>query len=210
MRMKKNLIAIMLFIFPLVIKAQWKVGVGVSPSLNNYDYPQQFWIYDSFSWGMSAGIFGHYDINDYFGVRAEINWTQKNHFQYWSVYSSDTGYKTVNNYIQLPIIATGCLHWGNLKPFINLGVYGAYWISSHEKSEMGLKDLTDINDYYNRFEFGLLGGIGLEYPISKHLALQIEGRCYYGATSSKKEINGISNTRYNTTFVLQPSICYLF
>ena len=207
----KKLLLVLLAFLPIGTLAQWKVGAGCGPSLNFYDSQQQEWEYRNNSWGIAAGGFGQYNFKNYIGVRVEINWVQKNNYKYFSYYSQETGIKTINNYLQMPIMATGSIKFGKIGLFLNAGIYGAYWLSSSASSDMEIHESTRINtDYNNRFDFGLVGGFGVEYLINKHIALQLEARCYYSTVSAKKELDGIKNPQYNTAFVFQPSICYLF
>ena len=206
---KKLLFVLLAFFIPIEIFAQWKVGVGCGPSLNFYDCQQQEWEYQNSSWGVALGGFGQYNFKDYIGVRAEINWVQKNNYK--SFYNHDTGYKTINNYFQVPIMATGSIKLGKLDLFLNAGVYGAYWLSSSVSSDMDIRENTLVDsDYDNRFDFGLAGGAGIGFQINEHIALQLEARCCYSTVSTKKAVNGIKNPRYNTTWTFQPSICYSF
>ena len=39
-------------------------------------------------WGATVGITGQYDINNWLGVRADINWTQKNYRKHRHQYHS--------------------------------------------------------------------------------------------------------------------------
>lgn len=195
----------------IAVYGQWKIGVGGGLSLNHYKYQQQDWKYQFLTSGLAFDIHGQYDFNKNIGIRADFCYTQKNTIQVLPLYGDDTAYKTKNGYIQLPIMATGTLKWGNYKPFINAGLYGAYWVSSSVSSKMEVGELPEINsNYSNRFDFGLVGGLGIEYYCTNHISVIIEARCFYSTVSLKKEIKGIKNPQYHTTFVIQPSICYTF
>ncbi len=220
--MRKFIISILLTI-SLAIHGQWKIGVGVGPSINLYPYqerdllfasflsPGDFQFEDKVSWGISAGVYGQYDFNDYIGLRVDLNWTQKNIYRGYKRTNIHVVNKTTNNYLQLPFMATGGIFLGRFKLYLNAGLYGAYWISSSINSNMEISDAKGINNAYdNRFDIGLVGGGGCGYYLSNSLSVQIETHCYYSTVSTKKELNGIKNPRYNLTWVIQPSLCYSF
>lgn len=206
----------------LAVYGQWKIGVGGGPSINaysnqgqNFDYNLNMFLgpidktsfHSTTSWGASIGAFGQYSFCKYFGIRADISWTQKNISKYF--HHKRYTYNITNNYLQMPVVAIGSLPIGRFTLYLNAGVYGAYWMSSVLNSNIDTTDFNGINsDYDNRFSFGLTGGLGVAFAISKKLSIQLEANCYYDLTSAKKKIRGFNNPRYNTTFVFQPLISY--
>ena len=207
----------------LIVNAQWKLGLGGGASLNLYSYQERELLflgflsednisYQSFpSWGVSTSVYGQYDFNKHFGVRADLNWTQKNIYRRIDSKDYNTYFKIKNGYVQLPIMVTYGWHLGRVKLYLNLGVYGSYWMSSTMSSDMDFADYKGVNsEYDNRFDYGLVGGGGVGFYISDRFSVQIETHCFYSTVSTKKEINGIKYPRYNTTFVIQPTICYVF
>lgn len=211
LKKKKIALFFILSLAPIVVNAQWKVGIGGGPSICYDNYRFKEYIYLNYILGASAFVYGQYDLSEHFGIRGGVDWTQKNkEFVFANV--DDAKYKVIDNYIQLPIMAIGtiqiCKRW-NI--FGNMGVYGACWLSSSLESELNYCGYKGINkEYDNRFDFGFVGGCGIECRILKQVGLQLEGRFYYGIISAKKEINGISHPRYNSVLVIQPSINYYF
>ena len=104
--------------------------------------------------------------------------------------------------------------------FLNTGVYGAYWLSSHRKGTdwtgaVGTSYTIDEKvDFYDkrdqRWDCGLVGGIGLEYLITDHWAAQAEVRYYYSTTSTTKQYMRNADYRYNSTTAIQLGISYRF
>ena len=208
--MKRILTALLLFIFPLVNRAQWKVGINGGASLNRYtvQQPYELW-FDKYSWGTAIGVYGQYNITKYIGVRTEVNLTQKNNR--FRLFNDITHYKTTNIYLHLPVMATNTIHLGKWMFIFNYGIYGAYWLSSSASSDYDISDFKGINNEYdNRVDFGLVGGIEAGLQLSNNLELLFETRCYYSTLSTKKKVKGIKYPEYNTTFVFMPSICYTF
>ena len=206
----------------MTAQAQWRVGVVGGADYNVYRMDQQYMTDFKVDgrWGATLGVTGQYDVNEWLGVRAELDWTQKNYRRSRVVYS-DIDYKYTNNYLQLPLMASFSFGAERLRGFCNVGVYGGYWLSSHRKG-------TDINffdndkvisfdekvDFYDkrdqRWDCGLMGGVGIEYRLAEHWAAQAEARYYYSTTSATKQYMRIADYRYNSTTALQLAINYIF
>ena len=61
-----------------------------------------------------------------------------------------------------------------------------------------------------RWDFGFLGGIGVEYRFSPHWAAQAEVRYYYDVTSTTKQYMRVKDYRYNNTTAFQLGGFYIF
>ena len=107
-----------------------------------------------------------------------------------------------------------------VRGFANIGVYAGCWVDSHLKGTQHnlLSGVTESLDepyaFYNkrdqRADFGLAGGVGIEYRFLEHWALQVEGRCYYSFISTVKQYMNIKDYRYNTTIGIQAGFSYIF
>ena len=218
----RKLLMIVALLTAMTAQAQWRVGVVGGADYNVYRMDQQYMTDFKVDgrWGATLGVTGQYDVNEWLGVRAELDWTQKNYRRSRVVYS-DIYYKYTNNYLQLPLMASFSFGAERLRGFCNVGVYGGYWLSSHRKG-------TDINffnndkvfsfdekvDFYDkrdqRWDCGLMGGVGIEYRLAEHWAAQAEARYYYSTTSATKQYMRIADYRYNSTTALQLAINYIF
>lgn len=222
----------MLFVFSSV-NAQWRIGVTAGATYNHYsiDTRHMSGIDYANAWGCFAtpnyespviGTFGfiaQYDVLQWLGVRVDLNWTSKSHKVL--IPQNGTDYKVHNGYIQLPIMASFSLGYKKIKGFCNLGIYGAYWASSmktgKEKISSESLDGWITYDFCNtrdqRFDYGLVGGIGVEryFNLFKlDWAWQIEARVYYSTQSTQKHYMRANDPRYNTTLALQGGLCYFF
>lgn len=218
--MKKILMTLML-LNALVAQAQWRLGVTGGADYNVYSMDKQY--LDDYRidgrWGVTMGITGQYDVNDWLGVRADLNWTQKNYRKHRVILEA-MDFKYKNDYLQLPVMASISVGGQKLRGFCNLGVYGGYWMSSHREGTdyssfgeyvMSFSEKVDFdNDVDQRWDCGLLGGVGMEYRITPHWAAQAEVRYYYSTTSATKQYQRVKDYRYNNTTVLQFGISYVF
>lgn len=215
------------------VNAQWRIGVTAGTTYNHYsidtrylsgiDYANAWGRFSTRDYESSViGTFGfiaQYDVLQWLGVRADLNWTSKSHKVL--IPQNGTDYKVHNGYIQMPIMASFSLGYKKIKGFCNLGIYGAYWASSikngKEKISKQFKDGWIPYDFCNtrdqRFDYGLVGGIGVEWFFNLFKldwAWQIEARVYYSTQSTQKHYMRANAPRYNTTLALQGGLCYFF
>jgi hypothetical protein len=146
---------------------------------------------------------------------AQIGWKQKIlDLQDQPVINSVTGmaeeYQRRINYVQVPIMAR--LGWGRerkgMQFFFQAGPQIGFFLNekteaNYDLSKRNLKDRTSkvVNQeampVENKFDFGITGGIGLEYshPVVGHF--MVEARYYYGLGNiygnSKRDYFGRSN-----------------
>ena len=219
--MKKILLTAMLLGVLFPAQAQWRAGITLGSGWNYYSIDKHYmtdWYYEGL-WGATMGVVGQYDFTDWLAVRADVNWTQKNHRQYRSTITK-TDYETTNDYLQLPVMASFSFGGQKVRGFLNLGVYGGYWLCSRQKGTY-TNTFTDKvsnvdecmafnSDRDQRWDCGLTGGIGLEYRFFQHWAAQVETRCYYSTTSIQKDYMQLKDPKYNTTIGLQAAIFYIF
>ena len=218
--MKKTLTMLVLML-PMMAFAQWRVGINGGGDLNHFIIDKQYQTDYQFKdrWGGTVGIMGQYDIADWAGIRFELDWVQQNYRQTretLKVYD----YKYVNNYLQLPVMGSFSFGGQKVRGFCNLGIYGGYWLNSSRKgfdynalTQKGY-DFTEKVEFYDdrdrRWDFGFVGGAGLEYRFASHWAAQVELRYYYSTVSTTKVNDVAKDYRYNSTLALQAGLWYCF
>lgn len=217
----KRTILFMALMLPTLAFAQWRVGVNGGATYNHFTISKHYmtdYQWDD-RWGATLGVMGQYDVNDWLGIRAELDWTQKNYRHHRQV-NQLMDYKYVNNYLQLPVMASFSFGGQKLRGFCNAGIYGGYWLTSgregfetntftdrvYEFSE----DISFNSERDQRLDFGFLGGLGLEYRFAKHWAAQVELRYYYSCVSQQKDYMHVKDPRYNSTLALQAGFWYCF
>lgn len=228
---KKLLLSLMLLASLNCGAQKWKMGVTVGGDINTYDIDTQYqydWRYHDVK-GITLGLMGQYQMNEWFALRADINYTQKNFKQNRTGNAFCENYTHHNAYLQLPLMASFSFGGERLRGFLNLGVYGAYWASGNITGTVTQQIMPDIlnfpmydipapvdQDYPfnsvrdNRLEMGTVGGLGAEYRLCDHWAVQAELRMYYSLTSTTKDYMLKRNPRYNTTTALQIGCAYCF
>jgi opacity protein-like surface antigen len=195
--------------------------VNAGADYNHYSINTQFQSDYQYKdrWGATLGIMGQYDFNDWLGVRAELDWTQKNYRMNRPV-AGTTDYKYVNNYLQMPVMASFSFGGEKIRGFFNGGIYTGYWLNSNRKGidtnnfsqiTYDFSEKVEFNkERDQRWDFGFVGGAGLEYRFAKHWAAQVELRYYHSTVSVQKDYTGFKDKRYNSTLALQAGIWYCF
>ena len=217
----KRLITFIALVLPSLAFAQWRVGVNGGATYNHSTISKHYMTDYQWKdrWGVTLGVMGQYDVNDWLGVRAELDWTQKN-YRLTRQILSNLDYKYVNNYLQLPVMASFSFGGKQLRGFCNAGVYGGYWLTSgregtdfnnsSEKAYEFSEDIKFNSERDQRFDFGFAGGIGVEYRFCQRWAAQVEMRYYYSTVSTQKDYMRLSDPRYNSTLGVQAGLWYSF
>ena len=219
MNIKKWIVSALACFFTLPIMAQLgeersnlAVGVNVGMNMTKVDFSPR--IKQKSHNGMAFGVTARYMCEKYFnmmcGIQAEINYTQRGWKEDIDDGSENT-YSRTMKYIEVPLLAH--LAFGKdaldkgVKFFINMGPQVAYFLSEKEKMSEEWNPAyrpNGVNQQYgkwveNKFDYGILGGMGLELS-TKAGHFLLEGRYYYGLAdfwgSSKKDEFGRSGHSY--------------
>lgn len=212
--------------------AQWKVGVNAGYAYNQYSIDTQYAYDFNFDGrgGLTVGIPVEYGILDWLAVRADFVYLQKG---YSMQRAYNQGYRDRrDHYLSLPVMARFSFGGEKLRGFLHAGGYMGYWADSRVKgTKISWDNLIDdfladnesfvfapydrryefISKRDNRFDAGLVGGVGVCYRIHPHIELEAEGRCYYALTSTTKDyMKHTKQPQYNTTFTIQAGVKYCF
>lgn len=176
--MKRVIICVILFV-PFFALGQTMVGVRGAWGLSGaYIAPTQYQkpVYGNFEAGF---IVKHFNLK-YVGFQGELNIVERG---YRKPINEWAFYKRANTYLELPIFLQGKVQYRASYLIINAGCYAAYLIDSKEGDNLsGAYNMVDYDFSIlrdNRFDYGLLGGLGLGYDI-KNITLQVEVRVLYG------------------------------
>ena len=202
--------------------AQWRAGFTAGAAENTLCLDTQYqydWRYDDRR-GVNIGLMGQYDFSDWLALRAELLFQQRGYtMRRTETYAEENLLRYRDNYLVLPVMASFSFGGNALRGFLNAGVAGGYWLESRckgalqdagdEKEELNVKiEFLDKRDC--RFDFGYVGGLGLEYRICTFLAAQVEARYYYSVVSKKKQYQAAKDYQYNSTLTLSAGVAYIF
>ena len=166
--------------------------VGIAGGMNLSRMELQPSVRQGFRQGMNGGISARYTSEKYFSMicaaQVEVNFAQRGMIEDFDDGTSNY-YSRLANYIEIPLFAH--LSWGKEKRgvqfFLNLGPQFGFFLGESEKYKgdwnIGNRP-SSIRPLYgkrieNKFEYGIAGGLGLEYKSSIGNFF-IEGRYFYG------------------------------
>lgn len=205
--------------------AQWHVGVNGGYTHNTLSTSSSYQ-YDRNYGGVGGSTFNAttgYQFTDWFSVNADLGFIEKAYKFNRTIAPEGYGNENAditNGYLQLPIYAGFSFGGKRLRGFVNLGAYFNYWVSSNtEGSIMKVIAPEDDNQVHyfdepvafdsrrdNRFESGLMAGIGMQFAASKLVTVFAEGRYYYSLTDLQKKYMDKQVAKYNNTKVIMVGI----
>lgn len=159
---------------------------------------------------------------EWLALRVEPGYITKN-YTYERVYGTSIADQQnyTNAYLNLPVIAKLSINRGNrLRGYLNGGGYIGYWASSNS---FGYYTNNSFEGYIyryfdervefdsrkdNRFEAGLILGLGMEYEINEKINCFVEARYMHSLTDMQKEYMTNQYPRYNSTILAQVGVMY--
>ena len=177
--------------------------------------------------GYTFGVTAKYNIKDWLAARADLLWVQKNYKMNRtannnaSILNSDY----TNNYLSVPVMAQVQFGYA-FKVFAYFGGYVGYWMSGKRSGQTysmdyllyGSEESTKYSDETwefdsrrdNRFDAGLVYGLGISLNVYDKIVVSAEGRYYYGLTDVQKNYMENLVPHYNTTLAIQAGVSYGF
>lgn len=194
------------------LRSNLAVGVNGGMNMSKVDFSPS--IKQKSQNGMAFGATARYICEKYFkmicGIQVELNYSQRG----WNENIEDgTGntYSRTMNYLEVPMLAH--LSFGKdeidsgMRFFLNMGPQFGFFLSESEKMSDNWDPTYRPNGVVqqygkmveNKFDYGILGGAGLELSTSVGHFL-LEGRYYFGLSdfykSTKKDEFGRSGHSY--------------
>jgi Outer membrane protein beta-barrel domain len=153
--------------------------------------------------GFSAGLKGFKQINANYGIVVELQYIQKG---YYHKVCNDTYDQLEASYVEVPVmmdytfIVPSLQNW---RGHLNLGIYGAYWLSGQYKMkgyDATQEDFDFKKSNAKRFDFGPNIGGRIEYLLNNG-ALSLDFRYELGVLDLQKQVN--DNTKnVNRAFIV--------
>ncbi|MDE5566894.1 MAG: PorT family protein [Muribaculaceae bacterium] len=142
--------------------------------------------------GTTGAVTFRYTEEKLFGLIAELGWTQRGWAENFE--ESPCSYSRSLTYIKLPMMTHIYFGSRRFKCFINLGPEFSYLISEKISANFDYHDplhaegfptkarMTEqlVMPVKNKFDYGIVGGAGIEFYISPRNSLTLEGRYYFG------------------------------
>ncbi len=207
-------ILILLSAIPVIAVAQYKfyypelyIGTNQGVALwTNVGFDPN--VEQNFDVRYHGGITVRYIIQKYFGIQAELNYTQRG----WSETSKKTGEKYSHrlDYLELPLVTHIFFGPQFFKFYINLGPkirYMIYDVSTAPFSQdAGIQQTKSLD---NKFDYSIFAGIGFEFRPKNVGSFFLEARFDYGLGNIFNARKGEDFSRSNNMAVTI-SVGYMF
>jgi hypothetical protein len=175
--------------------------------------------------GFLLGIPVRYQFVEWFALQSGFQYIQKNYSLVRNGPIDERVYNEwTNSFLELPVTANFSFGGSRLRGFLNAGGYLGLWIDSHIKGvslNFSENPFGNVQHYYtsydeqvswndtrdNRFEAGLLAGLGVQYAITG-CTFYVEGRFNYGLTDLQKDYMLQKIPRINDTITIQAGVLF--
>jgi hypothetical protein len=178
--MRKTLLLLFLLTISVASFSQLHVGLRGGYSISSVDFIPDYKQRPVYERLFDAGlVFKYFDLQ-YFGFQGEVNLTQRG---YRLPLGDEKHYKRISTYAEIPLFMQVRAKHNNIFIHFNAGVTASYMLRSVEGDnltgsyQMSTYETNILRD--NRFDYGLMGGLGVGYDFSWG-TIQVEARFHYG------------------------------
>jgi hypothetical protein len=185
--MRFAIVLILISFYPYTsFSQQNSIGIKFAPSISFYSYKILNSETQSNNLTYSFGTSYQRDISKSFSCVIELGYDYQKHtmpvlFRDPNNNEYNTDMSTYFHYIDVPLLFR--YNYGTSpKVFVNVGISNSFRISANQKVESQIVN-SDFNGYTNKYNIGVLSGIGLSQSISKSLSISFETRFRFGLTN---------------------------
>lgn len=185
-----------------------RVDIGVKGGVTFSEVMFKPSIIQKFGMGKTVGVTFRYSEENHFGLVAEVNFVQRG----WAEKFENLPYRyqRVLDYVEIPIMSH--IYFGRRgRFFFNAGPEVSVYLGDKIKSNFDYSSAAEMEDLKashrrteqltmtpsQKFDFGIVGGLGGEFSINRRNSLTIEGRLYYGIgnvmPAGRQDVFSVSN-----------------
>lgn len=147
------------------------------------------------SWlmGTAGAVTFRYTEEKLFGIIAEFGWEQRGWKENFEEAGSFLNYSRSLTYVRLPVMTHIYFGSPRFKGFVNLGPEVSYMIGDNITSNFDYAHPADVEgfpanrmvsqmsmDISNKFDYGIVAGLGCEFYVQPRHSISFEARLYYG------------------------------
>jgi hypothetical protein len=181
------------------VQAQQRVSIGPRLGLNLTDMHGDV-SNNSILPGFTGGLFIMYSDVNHFGISGDILFSQKG----YTYDNNNNDFKQRINYLEIPVLARYFLNkTGTFRPNLFVGPAIGFKLNAkqNDKTENGrsVADYDNSSDF-NSVDFGLVGGIGLNFQVGQGKRILFDARYNYGVSDISKANGSIGNSTISLVF----------
>ncbi len=159
-------------------------------------------VHQKFANGMTMGVAARYTEERFFGLIAEINLTQRGWAEDFARDEApEFSYTRTLTYVSIPLLTHIYFGSNKVRGFFNLGPEISFMISNSIDANFDYTDYKNIegfpqgyrtNEQLNmpvdrKFDYGIIGGAGVEFIVKRRHSFMLEGRYYFGLGNIYKD-----------------------
>ncbi|MBI1286011.1 MAG: outer membrane beta-barrel protein [Flavobacteriales bacterium] len=197
--------------------AQLYVGVKGGATLNSFSGKAATGTDKKMAFGYGFGALVNIGFNRTFSLQPEVDFIRKGGK---TVSKNTSDYTQVAaNYLEVPILAKAQFGGEKFKGFVVLGPYAGYWIGGKTKSStLGTEsnesikfdnDISDDGYRQNRIDFGLDGGVGMQYAFGRSMLI-LDARYGFGLSDMNRYKTEPDGYKKQSNRSMQLSLGYAF
>lgn len=152
-------------------------------------------VHQKFTQGLTMGIGARYTEEKYFGLIAEINFTQRGWDEdFVRDEAPQFSYTRTLNYVSIPLMTHIYFGSNKVRGFVNLGPEVSYMLSNSISANFDYENYQSVPDFpqgyrtneqlnkevERKFDYGIAAGAGIEFIVKKKHSFLLEGRYYFG------------------------------
>jgi hypothetical protein len=148
--------------------------------------------------GFGTGLFLTYSIVNTFGITTKLLYYEK------GAEFSSLNTKQTLQYIEIPVIGRFFLNKeGNVRPNIMFGPSFAFLAGAKNKVGGDIEKIDSFKNSFNTFDFGLTGGLGVNFRIRNETYFVLDGRYTHGISDISKDNQDFNNKSFAVSAGLQ-------
>ena len=159
-------------------------------------------VHQKFTQGMTMGLAARYTEEKYFGLIAEINFTQRGWDEdFVRDEAPQFNYTRTLNYVSIPLLTHIYFGSNKVRGFFNLGPEVSFMLSNSISANFDYENYKSIPDFpqgyrtneqlnkeiERKFDYGIAGGAGVEFIVKRKHSFMLEGRYYFGLGNIYKD-----------------------
>lgn len=169
------------------------IGGKAGATLSSISFSPE--VHTKMTQGVTMGFAARYTEEKYFGLIAEVNFTQRG----WAEdFARDEApqfnYTRTLNYISIPLLTHIYFGSDKVRGFVNLGPEVSFMFSNSTSANFDYENYLSIPDFPQgyrtneqlkmpidrTFDYGIAGGAGMEFIVKRRHSFMLEGRYYFG------------------------------
>lgn len=178
----------------------FSIGAKAGATLSRMSFSPE--VHQKMTQGTTFGLAVRYTEEKIFGLIGEINFTQRGWAEdFVRDEAPQFEYTRTLNYVSIPVMTHIYFGSNKFRGFVNLGPEVSFMLSNSISANFDYENYATIPDFPQgyrtneqlkmpidrTFDYGIAGGVGMEFIVKKRHSIMLEGRYYFGLGNIYKD-----------------------